>query len=249
MKQLIILLNLSCLLLLAGCHKDDFPGTPPTAKPHIAIALNTQYISAAKVDSAVLVWEVNGEKKTIKMQLRNDSLTADITQFQEGSGKFSFEVFSTIKLSNQYKLQWVQEKTISLSHTNPVNISGPSGYNDANWKPRVRLEDVNNHVAVVALRPEDPYFFVKGVPNNVLTLTVSREYWKTIGGLQIIAGGEWGCANNCRDENGNVVNNTFFSNLPQQIGNKQWNHLEIIVLYVTDRHGGGSVLSLTHDVN
>jgi hypothetical protein len=90
---------------------------------------------------------------------------------------------------------------------------------------------------------------VKGVPNNVLTLTVSREYWKTIGGPQIVGGGEWGCSNSCKDENGNVVNNTFFSTLPQKIGNRQWNHIEIIVLYTTDVHGGGDVLMLTHDVN
>jgi hypothetical protein len=83
MMHLISLLNVSGLLLLVSCNKDDSKPTAPTAKPTIAVALNKQYVDGAKVDSAIVVWEVNNQKKTSKMRLRNDSLITDITQFQQ----------------------------------------------------------------------------------------------------------------------------------------------------------------------
>ena len=61
-----------------------------------------------------------------------------------------------------------------------------------------------------------------------------------------MGGGEWKCSAGCIDANGNIENQTFFDFLPAQIGTKPWNHIEIGILYETDRWGAGPVLALNH---
>lgn len=201
----------------------------------------------SKIDSAFAIWEINGQKQTVKLQLSNDTLKTAIEQFQEGTGKLTLHLYTAIKFQEQYKSQWFQEKQLSIQHHKVTSINGPTGFHDNHWKPRVLLKDEGNrHVALIGLRPDDPYFLIKNVAANVLRVAVGRDYYNTIGGIRQVGGGEWQCSTGCTDANRNIEDKEFFNFLPMQIGTKPWNHLEIAVVYVTDRWGGGSALSVVH---
>lgn len=236
------------ILLVTACKKENNPGIPTVPKNQLIVALNAQYMDGSKLDSALAVWNVNGRQTIVKMALGHDSLLADLDAFQEGDGHLTLQLYSTIKFENQYSSQWLQEKDLSLKHNRSVAFDGPSGFKDANWLPRVQLRDGIGHLAVVGLRPEDPFFQVINVPAGVLQLVVSREYWHTKSGPVKVGGGEFQCSGGCKNSEGDVINNTFFHFLPQQVGTKTWNHIEIVILYIEDKNGGGFVLSMTHDI-
>jgi hypothetical protein len=124
-----------------------------------------------------------------------------------------------------------------------LHYEGPSSFSDAGWFPRVQLKDQIGHEAVVALRPDDAYFFVRDPGHAVIQLKVGRAYWQTVGGVFFAGGDLWTCTQNCNY----VANEEHFKSLPQRIGNKPWNHISITILFETDVNGGGSVLSLEYD--
>ena len=102
--------------------------------------------------------------------------------------------------------------------------------------------------AVVGMRPTDPYFFVKQAEKNYREIWFSREYWRTKQGVQLVAGGLWKCMSNCLNAEGNILNEEFFKFLPNQIGTNTWNHIEIVLRYNMDQHGGGYLLDMNYDI-
>lgn len=246
MRKIIFLLPV-LVILLGSCSKERVAGTPnlPSEKPLFSIALSKPYMDGSKIDSAIAVWEVDGQLQRIILKRNNDTLSANMQQFQPGNGKLSIQIVSKLTFGGQYASQWVQQKQLLIEANKSVTLNGPAGFSDASWLPRVMLKDAVGHSAVVALRPEDPYFLVKDVPAHLLKLTVAREYYN---GINRVAGGEWSCTA-CIGQQVNVVNTDFFKILPQQIGTRPWKHIEIAILYTDDVNGGGYVLSVTHDVN
>jgi hypothetical protein len=246
MRKLFFLLPV-LLVLLGSCKKEKTPGSsnPPAGEPLFSIALTKPYMDGSKIDSAIAVWEVNGQVQRIVLQLKNDALSADIQQFQPGNGKLSIQIISKLLFGGQYPSQWILQKQMGIEANKSVTLNGPSGFRDANWLPRVMLKDAVGHSAVVALRPEDSYFLIKDVPAHLLKLTVSREYYN---GINKVAGGEWSCTT-CIGQQTNIVNTDFFETLPQQLGNRPWNQIGIGIMYTDDVNGGGYVLSVGHIVN
>jgi len=94
----------------------------------------------------------------------------------------------------------------------------------------------------VGVRPDDPYFLIKDVKPEVIKLTVEKSYWKGITG---IGQGIFECRSGC---SGNIENTTAFSHLPAQIGAKEWNHIEIYVVYERNLNGEGYVLMRTYNL-
>lgn len=251
MRQFIVTLcAVVATLIVQSCKKEaEQPGQRPMppveTKKQVAVVLQPEYLSTGKIDSAVAVWEVDGQRQLVNLTSRNDSLLADVQSSTKGDGKLIIKIYSTLKLQNQYKLQWVQEKPLSIRHNASTPINGPANFTDAMWLPRVALEDAVGNFAVVALRPDDPYFFVKDVRTEVKKLVVFRGYWQTKGGVQQVAGREWQCNQACIDEKRNIENIEFFKTLPAQIGTRTWNHIEIIILF-NDSDWGGYSLSINH---
>lgn len=235
-----------CALILSACSDKDLePRNPVNPGPALlSVKLSQQYLSAARVDSAFATWNLNNQEQRIKMIVRNDSLLTEMTSFNEGNGQLTIHVYSNIKYSNQYFGEFVFRKTVAFQKTQGLSYNGPASFKDAAWFPRVELKDGIGHSAVVALRPDDPYFMVEDPQwHNVYEYVVDRSYWKTVGGIQFAGGNTWKCKNNCAD----VDNEQFFNDLPARIGSRPWNHISIYVQYSTDPNGGWAI-GMEHDI-
>lgn len=241
MKSFFLPFAFLLLLISSSCKKDPVISKPIT-KTLFTIKLDQQYFGSSGVDSAFVTWETNGLSQKILLEKSNDSLIAQMDQFNEGTGKLSLKVFSNKKFRNQYKTQFIGIRDASLQKTKAINFNGPTSLLDMDWKPRVELWDVIGHSAIIGVRPDDPYFLVKDVKAEVIKLTVDKSFWK---GLNMAGQGIFECRSGC---SGNIENSTAFSHLPGQIGSKEWNHIEIYVLYEKSLSGEGWVLSLTHDL-
>jgi len=180
----------------------------------------------------------------VPLRISNDSLVADMGAFQPGRGFLTVKVFSNKKFQLQYLSDWNYSADAVIVKESSFSIQGPENFADPKWFPRVQLKDAIGHEATVALRPEDPYFEVKDSRHPLYKLVVDRTYWKTKGGINTIASATWEGEVGVRS----VINTTFFKILPQQIGNRQWNHISIVVLFETNAMGEAWVLSLEHDI-
>jgi hypothetical protein len=249
-KAIVIHLLLS-ILFFSSCRKEKEsalpPGPPAEDTPILAINLNDAYMPATKIDSAIAVWETNGSKKEIKLTIEDRKLTTNLKQLSEGTGKLTLKLFSKIKFGTHYSSQWILEKEMAIDHNKSSLFSAPGNFNDMLWSPRAVLKDGVSRVAVVALRPDDPYFFIEDVPDGLEKIIVYRGYWNTIGGVRNIAGREWECTTGCINSGGDIENKDFFSFLPSQIGNRAWNHIEIIILY-EESNGWAYILDLNHNL-
>lgn len=239
-----------CFFVASSCRKNPSEQpVPPVESAGFVVTLDKACMPGSQIDSAFATWEVNGQKQIIKLQKDNDTLKAPISNFHEGNGRMTLHLYSAIKFQNQYLSQWFHEKQVTIQHSHRIKLNGPTGFHDGQWKPRVLLKSGSalNLQALVALRPDDPYFLVKNLGMNVLKITVARNFWNTIAGVRQVGGGEWVCSTGCTDADRNVENQEYFKFLPTQIGTKAWNHIEIVVLYETDRWGGGPVLAMDHE--
>lgn len=235
------------LILWSSCTKKPVSPEPaPPGQKKLSVVLDPSFIGNSLVDSVVATWQVNGRQKTVTLSIKGDTVFTDINQLEAGEGKLSIQVFSRYKFGGFYLSQWFFSQQTSISHTADHTISGPKSFSDQQWKPRVELKDGIGHLAVVALRPDDPYFLVKNLPANVKATIVAREYFKFGGGVIRVGGGQWQCNFNCINSEGHVENDQFFSFLPAQMGSSPWNHIEITILYAESEWGEGSVLSMTH---
>ena len=238
----LLIYALSILAFFTSCKK--VPVHQPAAASILAIKLHQNYLVAAQIDSAFATWQIKGSEQRVRLQLSGDSLTADINSWQEGNGTLTLHIYANKKYRNQYLGQWASSKQVSFQKHTTLDYEGPQSFSDTSWFPRVCLKDQIGHAAVVALRPDDPYFFVNHPGHTFLRLTVDRAYWKTTGGVFLAGEMIWRCTQNCTG----VINEDYFKSLPQRIGNTSWNHISIIVFFETDINGGGAVLSLELDI-
>jgi hypothetical protein len=250
MKFILSILSAMLLFSWTACKKDNIPTVPPPpfeGKAYLSVKLNNPYLGKTQVDSAYAIWKLNGEEIFITMQLRNDSLIADMERFTEGNGELTIFIFSNKKYRNQYYGQFILKKAVTVDKKQGLRYSGPTSFFDNNWFPRVELSDGPGNKAVVGLRPDDSYFFIKNVQPQIEQLVVEKGYWKTTGGVQFIAGGVWMCSTGCTNNNGDVENTNYFDMIPGRIGTKTWNHISIIILYQVKDNGEGWVLQLEYE--
>ncbi|MEI9809439.1 MAG: hypothetical protein WDO16_17060 [Bacteroidota bacterium] len=76
----------------------------------LSVKLSQPYLGAAHVDSAFAIWNTNGQQQRIKMNVSHDSLIAEMSIFNEGTGELPLHIFSNKKYSNQYYGQWISHK-------------------------------------------------------------------------------------------------------------------------------------------
>ena len=230
------------LLFLVSCTKETNQEQPHsgTALKEFIVPTN-HYLHVADVDSAIAHWQSGGVTKIVRLHVRNDSLFAPLTSFPAGDGLMTIRIYSRHKLHG-YSLQYERTGNITLHHNHLIRFSAPGGMNDLSWNPRIILQHNNPsgfHVtAIVGIRPNDPYFEFRDVdPNWRHKAMVGRFYFEQ-GTAAEVAGGVWNCQN-CLDASGNYTNNTFFSFLPTQIGNRSWNRIEFFIkLYQSESSVG-----------
>lgn len=228
MKPTFLTAALLGLLFATGCKKDPVqpaPSPPEEEAPRIAIKLNGDYLPAAKIDSANLIWELNGQVQEAKMELSNDTLFAETKSLAKGAGRLTVQVFSKVVLRYR-NLQWERRTELTLKNKQSVNWKAPTGYEDAEWNPRVILIDPpSRFTAVIGLRPTDPYFLLKNVPPG-FKIELERNYTRIPGGAEIVAGRLWRCNAVCTDARGIIEDREFFRPLATQIAGREWKMVE-----------------------
>ena len=239
-----------CLLILfSACKKEEVnrpdPTVPEEKNHRIAIKLNSSYLPAEKVDSAVILWETNGQVQQEIMQRSNDTLFTKLTHLAKGEGRLTIQLFTKIELRQRH-LQWEVRKDTVLKENVSFHLAAPTHYDDPAWFPRVILIDPwTKFTAIVALRPADPYFLLKNVPPG-FKIELERNYTAVPGGAVIVGGGLWKCNTVCTDERGIIENREFFKPLKTQIGNREWKMVETGVGLFGPNHSSGGVLYFNH---
>lgn len=227
-KTLILVVCASLFFL--SCKKDS-ELQKPVAAYDLSLQFNDSYMPLSRVDSAIASWEVNGTSKEIKLSVKEGRLSAPLKEFPEGTGKLTLTVFSTIRFSGISRSEWEFEKEVEIRHAKEYEFIGPADFFDAAWKPRAILTSPLGHKAVVALRPDDAYFRIVNVGDEVEKLTVHRSYWDLINKMEMVAEGNWACETGCRNSQRNVVNKDYFTFFPSLLGNKAWDAIRIEVSY------------------
>jgi hypothetical protein len=230
------------IVLMTACTKErSLPAPTPSPvvqNPRLAIKLNQDYMPANKIDSAVLTWELNGQLQQKRMELSNDTLFAETKSLNKGAGRATVQIFSRTSLRQQ-NLQWEKRADLTLNDNSSVNWSAPANYEDATWFPRVIFVDApTKFTVIIALRPTDPYFFLKNVPPG-FKIELERNYTKIPGGAEIVGGGTWKCNGVCTDSRGIIENREFFRPLATQMAGREWKMVEVGVGLFGDNYTSG----------
>lgn len=238
---ILLLFSAITLALFSACSKE--PGKKPAAstEPVLYIHFPATYLAYTQVDSALLQWTEAGNIHQLKLLQRNDSLLLPLKDLPAGQHSYEITLFAQKRYANQYQGTWTLQKTLTLPANQSLVVTAPASFEDAAWKPRVHLKDAIGHEALLALRPDDAYFFIYPAPRTTTSYTVERTYWNTKGGVNTVASKTWQCNSNCT---GNA-NETYFTDFIQRIGTRLWNHISLVVFFETDINtGGGWLLTL-----
>jgi hypothetical protein len=209
-------------LLLGACKKNKEDHKAPAGPGHLEIKLDTTYMPADKIDSAIAVWEINGSSKKLKLQISGDTLRAPLQELSEGNGQLTIQLYTKVKVNNT-DLQWEKRWQFQLQHNEPVLLQGPANYEDKNWLPRVILtEHFTKFVAILAVRPEDPYFCLKNLPVKYPYIELERGYYKIPGGVEYAGYGYYKCNGTCGTD---FEDRSFFANMGNMVGIKPWTSL------------------------
>jgi hypothetical protein len=237
------------ITLLSSCKKERLTQNPPPSldeqAPRIAIKLNPNYLSAEKIDSATLIWETTTGTQEAAMRVSNDTLFAQTNTLSKGNGRLTVQIFSNVKLRHQ-SLQWEKRVEITLPKKQSINWTAPTGYEDGGWNPRVILIDaLSKLTAIIALRPTDPYFLLKNIPEG-FKIELERNYARIPGGAEIVAGGLWRCNTVCTNPRGIIENREFFLPLAAQIAGREWKMVETGVGLFGPNGSSGGTLYFNH---
>ena len=244
MKKFLI----NCTLLTAilptffvSCTKDpiekpgDKPGGEPPVQKQLKIVLNNQYMPAAKVDSALAIWEVNGTTKTVKLQAQGDQLSTNLFNFQEeGSGTLTVQLYTQTQVDGK-SLQWEYRIPYLMDRNTSKVLEAPKSINDPFWNPRAIFRYDNpmgsSFSFLVALRPQDAYFELRGVqPVYGKRIEIVRSFHKKDPAALVVAQ-NWICQASCLDSKGNFVNRLHFGSLPHQVEGKSWDQYRITAYF------------------
>jgi hypothetical protein len=216
------------IVWIIGCTKTGTSPVPPTAEKNasIVIKLNNNYLPAEKIDSAVLSWEINGKLHQESMHLSNDTLSIKTKSLDKGDGMLTLQLFTSVRLRER-KLQWEKRWNVNLKAGENIHVPAPVSFEDNGWFPRIiMLDPPNRFTAIVALRPDDAYFFMKDIPTG-FKIELERNYVATPGGAVIIGGGLWQCNTVCTDAKGVIENREFFRPLAERMNGRTYKMVEV----------------------
>jgi len=174
MKHSIVFTLLAIMLILNACKKDTGNSDYSETNAGLQIQLSNSYMPPEKIDSAIVVWEINGQMHSEHMHLYSNRLEVPLKNFSQGYGKLTIQLFTKTKLKN-FNLQWEKEVNITLVHTKSIILSGPSNIEDSAWFPRlIMIDQATNFTAIVALNPSDSYFRLINIPRQWNKLELER---------------------------------------------------------------------------
>jgi hypothetical protein len=229
---------------MAACNKK--PPLPPVEESQkIAVKLNSNYLAAEKIDSALLLWEINGKVQTERLELTHDTLYTDVKKLDKGTGILTIQLFTNIEV-RQRKLQWEKSSNITITNSQSVYFTAPLNFEDNNWFPRIIMVDApTNFTAIVALRPDDAYFLLKNIPTG-FKIELERNYVATPGGAIIVGGGLWKCNSVCTDSRGVIENRDYFRPLADRMKNRTYQMVEVGIGLFGDNYSSGPGFYFNH---
>jgi hypothetical protein len=235
-------LKITCLvalavLFLSSCSKNPVgepkpvPEDPKSVK-ELRVALNDSYLPLAKVDSALAIWTVNGTTQSVKLEVADGVLKTGLARFtQRGSGTLTVQLFTQLKVGDQ-PLQWEYRTVHTLDYSQTVLLAAPTRITDPRWNPRV-IFHYNNFMgskftALVALRPNDAYFELKGVePVYAKKIEIRRSFHDKASGQLVFSRG-WVCEQaSCLDQTWSVVDRQHFLILDEQLDGRSWDQFRV----------------------
>jgi hypothetical protein len=216
-------------VLFPSCKKESI-GDSDQSDIQLEISLNQDYLPIAKVDSAILLWEANGMRETLKLQENGNKLKASLKDIQnDGPGILALQLFTQTKVDGK-PLQWEKRFPYTLKRSIPVKLQAPVDFKDDSWSPRVICKSEINgagFTAIIALRPEDSYFELKGVDLAISDrIEIVRSFYHNDTTNLVASRGWIGTAANL-DNKGNLLDRDHFRNLEEQIDGRVWNKYKI----------------------
>lgn len=223
------------VVLFTACSKDpitepkpELPGQEDVKE--LTVSLNNNYLPAAKLDSAVAIWEVNGTIQKVKLELKNNKLSTSLANFKNnGTGKLAIQLFTQTKL-DQIPLQWENRFNYTLKRAEALQLAAPADIKDPSWSPRlIYHSEIHeaNFLALIAVRPADTYFELRGVePRIAKRIEVVRSFFNSDTTNLVTSRGWIGKADNL-DANGSLINREHFGALEEQIDGRPWNILKV----------------------
>ncbi|ULQ54243.1 hypothetical protein [Flavihumibacter fluvii] len=233
------------LVILSACKKDTPVSIPnPSPGKLVTVILNPEYLPLAKIDSAYITWPRGETTDSVKLHASGNDLSVSFDQLPSTEKTFRLHLFTNQNLASN-KLLWQKEFTVALSQRNALNVVAPLSIDDVNWVPRIMLQDQSGLQAFSGIRPNDAYFRFHKIEQSWKEIAMDRSYWNVTGPDTKIAGAEWR-GTNVLDATGSYENHDFYNFLPVQIGSREWNHIEIVMLFTNATNTQTRVLVFNH---
>lgn len=251
MKTFIFLLHSSfaVVLLFSSCNKTAPSAYEPARTPRFEIILQP-YQQQETMDSAIVQSEVNGIVKKVALNRSGDTLFCAIDSVLKGEGTLFCTLYPN-KLVAGRKLLWTTEKRAYRNNGNQLlSYKGPVSFTDSVWLPRLYIPDpVLNLTFIAGLRATDSYFLLENVNPRWVDIEVYKELFKTKGGVMPVASASFACFNNCPFANRRMENIHSFAGIPNQVGGRSWDHIEITASFGDgDYRNGWLVLSFNYNI-
>jgi hypothetical protein len=223
------LVLIAIITLATSCTKDPIVTPPSQDTRKLTVILNPVYLPLSAIDSAFITWQPGATTDSLRLTPSGNDLAVAFAQLPPGKQRYQLHLFTKTQI-RQNKLYWQKEFEVALEEKNALNIVAPLGLDDQNWLPRVVLNDQAGLMAFSGIRPADPYFRIHRIDRSWKQIIIDRSYWTTVGTDTKVAGGVWQ-GNDLLDATGSYENSSFFSFFPTQIGNRYWDHLEIVLMF------------------
>ncbi|MBZ5857707.1 hypothetical protein [Flavihumibacter profundi] len=242
-----LLLLLLVVFYCESCKKETTkPGS--SQERYLTIAMNNSYFPLEKIDSAFVCWQSANGTDSIKLDRIENRLRTSLNHLPQEQTTYSITLFSSVMIGAR-KIKWDKTFVANFKLADSYTDSAPVSFSDNNWLPRVILNDQSGLIAFCGMRPDDPHFSFFKLDQSWQQFAVDRSYWYTVGGPQKLAGSVWR-GNQVLNASGNYSNDTHFSSLATQLGNHQWNHLEVVMLFTNaDPNIGTFILDFNQDFN
>lgn len=251
MKNFIPLLHPLCavVLLFCSCNKTAPSANEPARTPRFEILLQP-YQQQEAMDSAFVQSEVNGIVKKVLLNRSGDTLFCAIDSVLKGEGSLLCTLYPNKSVAGR-KLLWTTEKKAYRNNGNQLmGYKGPASFTDSAWLPRLYIPDaVLNLTFIAGLRASDSYFLLENVNPKWVDIEVYKELYKTKGGVVPVASASFSCLNNCPFTNRRMENIHSFAGIPNQVGGRSWDHIEITASFGDgDYRNGWSLLNFNYNI-
>ncbi len=223
-----------CLVLAAaciGCRKK--PPVPMAGQ--LTVQPAATFLALADIDSAHLTSQQAGTTHVMRLQRQSNQFSISTEALKQVPGPLELRLYGNKRINGHF---FVFARPVVLPAAGSSTIAGPTALTDANWWPRCYLRDFGVQlVAVVGIRPQDPFFGLYNLSDQWREIDLSRYYYR---GLSDLGGGTWRCRNGaCIAPGGYIENRDFFRPLGDAVGKAPYNHVEIAAVFGTGNYRDG----------